>query len=122
MAQLHDLVNPNLLRVGIGSLVVAYAIRLFINYRNATASFNHLPGYRAFLSHRFILSKFLPYWRNFNGAEIIEYWHKYESMSSIYGELVAPANHRINVKSLKRRVSISFLSLVCGPTMPRPSY
>jgi hypothetical protein len=106
MAQLHELVQANLLRVGIGSLVVAYAIRLFINYRNTTASFNHLPGYRAFLSHRSDLTRLLPYWKFFHGAEIFEYWHKYESMSSIHGELVAPANHRINVKSLKRPVSI----------------
>lgn len=122
MAQLHELVNPQLLKVGIGTLVVAYAARLFINYRNAVASFNHLPGYRAFLSHHSILSRFFPYWSYLNGAELFEFWHKYERMSLIHGELVVSANHSTNVKGLKRRVLTSFLSLLCGQTTLRRSY
>jgi hypothetical protein len=120
---LHELVvKPQLLRVGIGALVVAYAIRLFINYRRAIASFNYLPGHRALLSHRSHVTRLFPTWRYLSGAEVFEYWNKHEGMSLIHGELVVPANHCTNVKRLKRRVSISFLSLMCGPTTPRPSY
>ena len=122
MAQLHEPVNPQLLKVGIGILVVAYVARLLVNYRNAVASFNYLPGYRAFLSHQSILSRFFPSWSYLNGAEIFEFWHNYERMSLIHGNLVVSANHTTNVKGLKRRASTLFLSLVCGPATPRPSY
>ena len=90
MARLHEFVNPQLLKVGIGTLVVAYIAKLLINYRNAVASFNYLPGYRAFLSHRSILARFCPYWSSLNGLEIFEFWHKYERMSLIYGEIEHP--------------------------------
>ncbi len=120
MAQLYELVNPQLLKVGIGTLVVAYAAKLLINYRNAIASINNLPGRRAFLSHHAIISRFFPSWRYFNGLEFFEYWNKYERMSAIHGRLVVFANHCTNVKDLKRRVLTSFLWLLCGPTTPRP--
>ena len=93
MAQLYEFLNPQLLKVGIGTLVVAYVARLLINYRNAIASINNLPGHRSFLSHRFVISRFLPYWRYFNGNEIFEFWNKYERMSVIHGGPVAFANH-----------------------------
>ena len=122
MAQLHELVNPQLLKIGIGTLVVAYAARLLINYRNALASFNYLPGHRSFISHQSIVSRFFPNWKYFNGAEIFEFWNKYERMSAIHGGPVAFANHCTNVKGLKRRVLTSSLWLACGPTTAGPSY
>lgn len=93
MAQLYELVNPQLFRVGVGTLVIAYAIRLFINYRNAIAAFNYLPGYRGFLSHRSTLTRLFPPWKYFNGAEIFEYWNKYERTSWIHGDSVVFADH-----------------------------
>ena len=85
MPQLHELVNPQLLKVGIGILFVAYAARLLINYRNAIASFNNLPGHRAFLAHDSILAMLVPKWRYFSGAEIFEFWNKRERMSATHG-------------------------------------
>ena len=93
MAQLYELVNPQLLKVGIGTLVVAYAARLLVNYRNAITSINSHPGHRAFLSHQSIVSWVFPNWRYFNGAEIFEFWNKYERMSAIHGGPVVFANH-----------------------------
>ena len=87
MAQFHELLNPQLLRAGLGALVVAYAIKVFINYRNAIASFNHTPGYRGFLSHRSNITRLLPHWKYFSGGEIFEYWNKYERMSLIHCDL-----------------------------------
>jgi cytochrome P450 len=52
MTPLHELINPQLLGVGVGTLGVIYTIKLFINYRNTITSFNYLPGCRAFLSQR----------------------------------------------------------------------
>ena len=87
MAQLHELVNPQLLKVGAGVLVIAYAIKVFVNYRNALASLNHTPGFRGFLSHRSHLARLAPNWKYFNSGEIFEYWNKYEGTSLIHGDL-----------------------------------
>jgi len=87
MNQLHELLSPQVLGVGIGVLVVAYAIKIIINYRNAIASFNHIPGYRGFLSHRSNITRLAPSWKYFSGGEVFEYWNKYQSMSSIHGYL-----------------------------------
>ena len=119
MVQLDELVNSQLLKIGIGTLVVAYAARLLINYKNAVASINNLPGHRPFLCHQSFVSRLLPYWRYFNGVEIFEFWNKYERMSAIHGGPVAFTNHCTNVKGLKRRVLTSFLWLLCGPGTPR---
>jgi len=87
MDQLHELLSPQVLRVGAGALVVAYAIRVIINYRNTIASFNHIPGYRGFLSHRSNITRLVPSWKYFSGGEIFEYWNKYQRMSLIHGDL-----------------------------------
>ena len=112
MAQLHELVNPQLLKVGIGTLFVAYAARLLINYRNAIASFNNLPGYRAFLAHDSILAMFLPKWRHFSGAEIFEFWNKRQRMSAIHGRPVIFTNHCTKREGFEE-TGLDIISVVC---------
>ena len=109
MAQLHKLIDLKLLGVGIAISVASYALKLVINYRNTIAAFNHLPGYRAFLSHRASISQVLPAWKYFNSLEAFQYWNKFERMSVVYVSRVVSADHYPNVQGLKRLVSTSFL-------------
>jgi hypothetical protein len=120
MAHLHQLVNPQLLAVGLGIAVVAYAIRLSISYKNAIATVNHLPGYRSFFSHRSNVLALLPKWKYLTGYEAIDYRNKHERRPLIHSDTVEVADR--GKRAGFEEVGLDIISLaavwpIAGPTL-----